>query len=420
MRKLILKALFLIIFLWATNPLYSASFLAESPENQIQLGTFNIEKLGGNNPYQAQNAAEILMNYDIVAVQEVMNFGATKDNPIGGGGIEALKRIVSHLGDDWSYVVSSEPNGTLDSEKSRKYSMFEYYAFLYRKSKIELVKDSAYLWNESGNPIAGLKEQERQFDREPFIASFKARNGKLDFTIITIHAAAPDRPWRKDEIKRLAIAYKTVQDSDASQNDVFLMGDFNTNADRKEWDDLKSLPEMKHVLASDNPTTLYKAGGRLSKSQYDTIWHQGSYSDEDIIAETAQVHQAWKENLHVPSGVEAPKKMKDENKQIWLYGEYASDHLPVTVLLWADKDSDNFKTEGYNEKQLNAELKGRGREDVLKALGEPAVRKPCKECSESLEYWWYNFSEANIFVHFRDEKVVYVGVIKEDERGGEI
>lgn len=419
MRKFILKFLFLIIFLWATNPLYSAPFLAESPENQIRLGTFNIEKLGGNNPYQEQNAAEILRDYDIVAIQEVMNFGATKDNPIGEEGIEALKRIVSYLGDDWSYVVSSEPNGTLDSEKSRKYSMFEYYAFLYRKSKIELVKDSAHLWNEKGNPIAGLKDQERQFDREPFIASFKARNGKLDFTIITIHAAAPDRPWRKDEIKRLAIAYKTVQDSDSSQNDVFLMGDFNTNVDRKEWDDLKSLPEMKHILASDNPTTLYKAGGRLSKSQYDTIWYQGGYSDEDIIAETAQVHQAWKDDLSFRD-VEIPNKFKGENRQIWLYGEYASDHLPVTVLLWADKDSDNFETDGYNEKQLNAELKGRSKEDVLKALGEPAVKKPCKECSESLEYWWYNFSEANIFVHFRDEKVVYVGVIREDERAREI
>lgn len=315
-----------------------------SDDNQIRLGTFNIEKLGKANEYQAKNAAKILKNYDIVAIQEVMNTGASKTNPRGEKGIEALKHIVSYLGDNWGYVVSLEPNGTASANRSRAFNTFEYYAFIYRKSKLELVKDSAHLWNELGNPMQGLKDQERQFDREPFIASFKVKNGNLDFTIITIHAAAPAAGWRKDEIKRLAVVYKTVQDSDSKQNDIFLMGDFNTNVDKKEWDNLKSLASTKHILTSSDITTLDKARGRLSKSQYDTIWYQGQYSDEDIIAETAQVHQVWQEDLEKPKDIKVPKKIRNpENRQIWLYGKYASDHLPVTMLLWVDRDTDNFQ-----------------------------------------------------------------------------
>jgi endonuclease/exonuclease/phosphatase family metal-dependent hydrolase len=315
-----------------------------SAPNQIRLGTFNIEKLGKDNDYQAKNAAVILKNYDLVAIQEVMNIGATKNNPVGNAGVEALKKIILYLGEDWDYVISSEPNGTASAKKSKAFNTFEYYAFIYRKSKVELIKDFARLWDEAGNPIPKLKDQERQFDREPFIASFKARNGKLDFTIITIHAAAPGARWRRDEIKRLAVVYKAVQDSDLKQNDVFLMGDFNTHVDKKEWDSLKSIVDMKHIISSKDVTTLNKSAGKLSKSQYDTIWYEAGYSNEDIVTDTAQVDQAWKDNIEYPQDIKLSRGMKKDEtrRQIWLYGKYASDHLPVTMILWTDKDTDNF------------------------------------------------------------------------------
>lgn len=44
----------------------------------------------------------------------------------------------------------------------------------------------------------------------------------------------------------------------------------------------------------------------------------------------------------------------------------------------------------YNEEALTEELKGRDKEEVLKILGNPAVKKPCEECEEDLEQLWYN------------------------------
>lgn len=151
---------FLVLFVFIQYAIAGYA-LPAAAENQIRLGSFNIEKLGKNNPYQAQNAATILKNYDIVAIQEVMNTGATAKNPMGTKGIEALKRIVASLGSDWGYVVSPTPNGTLNAQESGAFNTFEYYAFIYRKSKLEIIPNSAHLWDEAKNPIPCLKDQKR-------------------------------------------------------------------------------------------------------------------------------------------------------------------------------------------------------------------------------------------------------------------
>ncbi|MDD5702633.1 MAG: endonuclease/exonuclease/phosphatase family protein [Dehalococcoidales bacterium] len=348
------------VFLFLSVSLHLPAEVVAPSLNQIRLGSFNIEKLGKNNPYQTQNAATILKNYDIVAIQEVMNTGATAKNPMGTKGIEALKRIVASLGSDWGYVVSTTPNGTLNAQESEAVSTFEYYAFIYRKSKLELVPNSARLWDEAKNPIPGLKDQKRQFDRQPFVVSFKAKGGNLDFTLITIHVAAPAAKWRRDEIRRLKIVYEKVQNEDPEQNDVFLLGDFNTNVNKSEWDDLKSIPTMKHILTSKDVTTINKTTGELSDSQYDTIWYQGKYSNEDVFIDSAQVDQAWEDSLKFPN-VKPTAEIKDrDNKLIWLYGRYASDHLPVTVILWVDRDADNSKISNLPKSSSLATVSDKG------------------------------------------------------------
>jgi len=56
----------------------------------------------------------------------------------------------------------------------------------------------------------------------------------------------------------------------------------------------------------------------------------------------------------------------------------------------------------------------------LRLLGEPAVKKPCEECKENLEYWWYTLPRAGIFVHFKDDIVYDISVLTEDNRFKEI
>ena len=301
----------------------------------ITLATFNIQNLGRDKPDQPKLAAEIIKQFDVVAIQEVMNYGD------GTKGLEAVNKIVEELGNGWASVACTEPNGT-ETAASGALHTFEFYAFIYNTAKVQLV-GTARLWDEAANPVNGLADQERHFDREPFIASFKAVNGNLDFTVISLHVAAPSNSWRKDEIRRLKHVYETVQAEDPNQNDVFLLGDFNTPVNKPEWSDLKGLPTMTHILTENDKTTLNKSAGKLSQNQYDTIWYQTSASAEDVVPNSGQVVRAWRAVTGY-GNLTPPATITDADAQLlWKYGQVVSDHLPVILVLYADKDTDGFK-----------------------------------------------------------------------------
>lgn len=70
----------------------------------------------------------------------------------------------------------------------------------------------------------------------------------------------------------------------------------------------------------------------------------------------------------------------------------------------------------YNEAGLNKQLRGKTGAEVVKILGSPNVVKPCEECEEKLEYWWYNLPKGSVFVHFRDGMVYMVRVVEGREK----
>ncbi len=305
----------------------------------VMVATFNLEKLGKNNSYQTRNAATIISQFDLVAVQEVMNYGEGED------GKQAIQDIVATLDGNWTSIISSEANGTASAAASSDNPpSFEFYAYIWRTDKIALIPGSDYLWDEVGNPDPDLGDQERQFDREPFIASFKTVEGNLDFTMITIHAAAPANSWRDEEIQRLKVVYETVQSSDPHQNDVFLYGDFNTSVDKTEWDSLKSIDSIAHILTASDKTTINKSTGNLSQNQYDTFWYQTRFTSEDIVPNSGQVIAAWNATLsYDPDNTPSDSITDEDARKRWTYSRVVSDHLPVMVALYVNKDTDGFK-----------------------------------------------------------------------------
>ena len=74
----------------------------------------------------------------------------------------------------------------------------------------------------------------------------------------------------------------------------------------------------------------------------------------------------------------------------------------------------------YNEEAITEQLKGKDKEEVLKILGNPVIKKPCEECEEDFGYWWYKFPETGIFVYFKDDRVYNISVLTEDKRSKEL
>ena len=85
---------------------YELTDISPEQETTITLATFNLEKLSESDPFQIQNAVKIIRQFDIVAIQEVMNSGDGLDGP------RAVKMIEASLGAEWESIISDEANGT--------------------------------------------------------------------------------------------------------------------------------------------------------------------------------------------------------------------------------------------------------------------------------------------------------------------
>lgn len=94
--------------------------------------------------------------------------------------------------------------------------------------------------------------------------------------------------YRKSEIKLLKIYFLEVQDSDASDNDVFLVGDFNRNVgDSGSLTELLTVNSMIDTVNADTPTKI------KAKNNYDHILFQSQF---------VNVHSAGKGRPNLASG----------------------------------------------------------------------------------------------------------------------
>lgn len=238
----------------------SSATAASSPpataDGTITIATWNAMRLGTFSSVAAH--ATIIGKFDIVALQEITSR-------------EALTVLVAELNErmptgGWDFVVSP-----LVGEGAAA----EYYAFVYRADRIELA-----------NGVQGVYPEmtPEDFAREPFYATFRAKGGDFDFTLITVHVTWGDvASLRTAECHRLPYVWQFVQSLDLNQNDVILLGDLNRDkpthgAFTPLWRIATPLP----VGDSDTYTTYSTATDRVGANWYDYIWIDTAASMEDF------------------------------------------------------------------------------------------------------------------------------------------
>jgi len=132
----------------------------------IRIATFNIQNFGKKKLQNApvvEKLVEIICQYDLVAVQEVSDID-------GKVPVEFLKRI-NATGRRYLLALSERTGKQPDDRNAQ-----EQYAFYYDDGKIEKVDDR--LFDDSEHDL---------FQREPYVARFRARGGRFTFVLITIH-----------------------------------------------------------------------------------------------------------------------------------------------------------------------------------------------------------------------------------------
>ena len=134
-----------------------------NPNNTVKLAAFNLQIFGtskADKPGVMDVLSKTIRNFDIVAVQEIRDASQTA--------LPALKNSVNNMaGPKYDFVVSDRLGRTSSKEQ---------YAYLYNTQTMQQI-GSPYTYPDSND----------MFQREPYVAEFKARNGNFDFVLITIH-----------------------------------------------------------------------------------------------------------------------------------------------------------------------------------------------------------------------------------------
>ncbi|KAF2326267.1 endonuclease/exonuclease/phosphatase family protein [Flavobacterium daemonense] len=171
------------------------SFFTFLSFSQTKILSWNLENYGkSKSDIEINYIASIVLDYDIIAIQEVV---------AGYGGAQAIAKltdILNQKGAKWDYTVSDPTSST--SYKAERY------AYIWKTSKVKL-KGKAWLEKKYGLEI----------DREPYLATFEI--GKKNITLSNFHAITKSKN-PETEIKY----FKFLPATYPELNLVFL-GDFN-------------------------------------------------------------------------------------------------------------------------------------------------------------------------------------------------
>jgi len=172
----------------------------------IRIAAFNIQVFGNakaGKTYVMQTLADIIRQFDIVAIQEIRS----KNEYL----IPNFVRLINQTGRQFDYVIGPRLGYTTVKEQ---------YAFLFDTKRIEIDRQSVYTVGDPDNLL----------HREPHVATFRTKEVHPDeaftFTLVNIHTDPDDVP---EELSALAEVYRVVRRSSRGEDDIILLGDFNTD-----------------------------------------------------------------------------------------------------------------------------------------------------------------------------------------------
>lgn len=188
----------------SVTPIVSVIPPSTDSNGAIKLATFNLQVFGtskASKPEVMAVLSKIVRNYDVIAVQEIRDASETA--------LPALRNAVNSIeNSQYEYVVSDRLGRTTSKEQ---------YAYIFNTQTIQ-VMGTPYVYPDS-NDI---------FQREPYVAEFKAKNGNFDFVLITIHT---DPDTANQEINDLPKVVEDAKSKYQGEGDFIILGDLNADCD---------------------------------------------------------------------------------------------------------------------------------------------------------------------------------------------
>ncbi len=201
---------------------------AARQDETVSIATFNIQVFGTaklDNPDVTDKLVEIIRQFDVVAIQEIRS----KEDDI----LPRFVRLINSTGRQYDFVIGPRLGRTSSKEQ---------YAFIYDAQRIEVNRPS----------VGTIEDPSDLLHREPLIARFRSRlvppDRAFTFYLANIHTD-PDEV--ETEVDVLADVFEVMQHTPSGEDDIILLGDFNTDHRR-----LGRLGERSNLFAvvEDTPT----------------------------------------------------------------------------------------------------------------------------------------------------------------------
>ncbi|TWU18650.1 endonuclease/exonuclease/phosphatase family protein [Allorhodopirellula heiligendammensis] len=204
-------------------------------QTAVRLASFNIQVFGeskSSKPDVMHQLAVILMQFDVIAVQEVRGDPAVP--------IEGLLREISRLGGRYR-AIHGPPVG--------RTSQKECYSYFWDQDRIDMIEHSEFL----------VDDRDDRMHREPFVCSFQTRVAPVDsrlpfrFTMINVHTdpdeVRGDTP--DNELNVLDDVFQSVRNYEYQthgEDDFILLGDLNVDVDGLR--ELGQIPGMVSLIGN--------------------------------------------------------------------------------------------------------------------------------------------------------------------------
>src|ERR1700712_2141278 len=206
----------------------------------VNIGTWNLEHLSVRPNKDFEGIAKVARKVDFLAVQELMSEDA----------LEALaNELTRQTGKHWSSMASHAVGRS---------SYKEMYGFVWRDDAVAY-EDGAVTYLDRNDT----------FEREPYSARFKSLKDGTTFVVATVHILyGKSQADRASEITALSSYWAWLKETYPGNNQIMLMGDFNTPPTSPAWDNLDASAKP---LVLTGASTLSATDGKFA-NLYDNIF----------------------------------------------------------------------------------------------------------------------------------------------------
>ncbi len=321
----------------------SATVEADKPSNvemtvtnsRLKICTFNIQFLGSFKKRDNKALADLLKEFDIVVIQELVAppvDGVYPDGTPYKADVEAASFFKAMAEKGFEHKLSEEDTGT-GEEIHKKSSATEWWVSFYKPDKVGLATDLP------GGFLADDRSNHPDYERVPYAFPFRDIGGSLDFVLISVHLMPGGNEEgtarRKQEIQAI---YQWIEANNSKEKDFIILGDMNIE-DEEELADV--LPEGYESLNNEcrRTNTLINDKPGNGAKPYDHIMYHSTFTAKEVDlqfdCQVINLIDAMKASWT------APETYPGEPYVHNLFKQYYSDHHPVRFQLIPPQQDDD-------------------------------------------------------------------------------